>query len=205
MEDTKVLDKPEVTEVVTEVTEEVVQDTEEPIEINGRVFTLLGTKNKGRGKKKVDTLYLLKPTAVNGSYDEFIASVKAAVGAENFNKCILALIRENCKDATLQAISTAEDGIVTDAGWVKGFQEGFTDASRRSGPHVKDITERLKEIFIEVNPLMTRSFGGPNVEPLAPAEHAKMVQLSIEFSDLNSQLEKIKGKRKGKATKAKAA
>lgn len=176
-----------------EAQEETSPDTEEPHEINGQQFTLIGTTTK-KGPKKGQPLFILK---VEPNNEVFINKVRTAVGAENFDKCVITLIRTACKDGTLQASSQSEDGIPTDEGFNKGFLEWFTDETRRSGPHVKDIKEKLQALFAEVSPLMNRAFD-PKAEPLTEQEHNKMVQLSVEFSDLQAKLEKIQGARKGK-------
>lgn len=181
------------TDAAEAAAEETSPDTEEPHEINGQSFTLIGTTTK-KGPKKGQPLCILK---VEPNNEVFINKVRTAVGAENFDKCIITMVRTACKDATLQAISQAEDGVPTDEGFNKGFIEWFTDETRRSGPHVKDIKEKLQSLFAEVSPLMNRAFD-QKAEPLTEAEHNKMVQLSVEFSDLQAKLEKIQGARKGK-------
>ena len=174
------------------------QDTEQEHEINGQDFTLIGTTKKGKGKGAGQPLFLLK---VEPNAKDFALKVASAVGEENFWKNVVALIRTACKDSTLQMLSTATDGEPTTEGFNKAFNEWWTDDTRRSGPHVKDIKEKLQAIFAEVSPLMNRAFD-EKAEPLSDEDRMKMLQLSTEFSDLQAKLEKIQGARKGKKGKA---
>lgn len=184
-----------------------VPDTVQEIQIGENVFSIVGTTHK-KGKSKGEPAFFLKQPD-DGNFEPLFADIAEAVGKENWYKTVYAeVVRQACNDATKQAIATAADGKVSDAGWAKAFQEYFLPSTRRSGVHIKDLREKAMEIFGELNPLLARHFeveklptGEPNPKynPLSTQEHNRMLQLTLEYGDVNNKIEERS--RKGKAAK----
>jgi len=183
----------------TEPTVAEVPDTKDPIQIGEETFTVIGTTlKKGKGKGRL--AYYLDPIP---NYHDFFLRLREAVGAENWDKCVYAeVVRKACNDATLQAISQAEDGKPSDVGLAKAIIEWFLPSTRRSGVHIKDLREKAQEIFSELNPLLLRHFQHKPGEEgsLDESEHNRMLQLTLEYSDINTKIEE-KSRKGKKATK----
>lgn len=180
-----------------------VQDTVETTEIVGvstDTFRCRGTTvKKGKGKGRVAFFY--EPNE-GESLRSFHDRIRLVVGEENYDKCVQAeVIRKACNDATVQALQTAEDGKVSDVALSKAFCEWYLPSTRRSGVHIKDLREKAQEIFGELNPLLIRHFQHKPGEEgsLSEEEHNKMLQLTLEYSDLNTKIEEKS--RKGKTAK----
>lgn len=184
-------------------TEPEVQDTIETTEIVGvttDTFRCRGTViKKGKGKGRAAFFY--EPNE-GESLGEFHARIRSVVGEENWDKCVQAeVVRKACNDATVQAIQTAEDGKVSDVALSKAFVEWYLPSTRRSGVHIKDLREKAQEIFSELNPLLIRHFQHKPGEDgaLNEDEHNRMLQLTLEYSDINTKIEEKS--RKGKTAK----
>lgn len=176
-----------------------VPDTEDPIEINDQNFIVIGTTMK-KGKGKGRLAYYLKPEP---DHTAFFARLREAVGPENWDKCVYAeVVRKACNDATLQAINQSEDGKPSDVALAKAIVEWFLPSTRRSGTHIKDLREKAQEIFSELNPLLLRHFEKKPGEPgsLSEDEHNRLLQLTLEYSDINTKIEEKS--RKGKTAVA---
>lgn len=198
-----------------------VPDTTDPLRIADQDFQVLGTTHKkGKGKGKV-AYYILPDEKVvknaDGSetkitdYQSMYDRLRIAVGPENWDKCLYAeVIRKACNDATAQAIGEAKDGIVSDEALAKALVEWFLPATRRSGTHIKDLREKAQEIFGELNPLLLRHFQHPDAndpEHLKQEEHNRMLQLTLQYSELNQKIEEKsrKGKKAEKPAEKPAA
>jgi hypothetical protein len=162
--------------------------TEDPISIGNQDFVVIGdTVPKGKSKGRLR--YNLKPEP---NYPDFFKRIGKAVGEENFFKCVFAeVIRRACNDATLQAISESKDGKVSDVAFGKAFTDWFLPSTRRSGVHIKDLREKAQELFSELQPLLLRHFQyKPGEEgSLDEQEYNRMLQLTLEYSDLNTKIE----------------
>lgn len=182
-------------------------DTHEPIEINGDSFSILNTKTK-KGKNPGRLAFYLEPNKDEPT-EKFLSRFRVAVGPANYDKAIMAYVIRPCSnDSTLQAIDKAEDGRPTDVGLSQSIIEWFLSETRR-GPHIKDLREKSAEIFAVLNPLLTRHFKfKPGQEgALNESEYNQLLQLSMEFGDLQSKIEEKtrKGKKGGAKKEASTA
>lgn len=180
-----------------------VPDSVEKITLEGvtsqEFDSLLTSGKKGKAKGKVQLF--IQPFEGETLY-AFHMRVRQVVGEENYDKCCQAeVIRRACLDATTQAIQSSENGQLSDVGFSNAFTQWFLPATRRSGVHIKDLREKAQEIFSELNPLLLRHFQfKPGQEgSLNEAEHNRMLQLTLEYSDLNTKIEEKS--RKGKTAK----
>lgn len=183
-------------------------DSYNPITINGRVFTLLGTTQKlGPNAGKL-LLQLIPEKDAQGVMDfkEFFDNLAQAVGPANWYKMLMAeIVRPMSRDCTIEAIKASPDGTPTDEGYATATIGWFTPRDRRSGPHVKDLRDRSLAIYAELNPLLLRKFAKPedNLPVLTAGEENTVLRLMAEFSEINAKLTEMS--RSGKGKKAKGA
>lgn len=183
-EDTKAVETPAET-----------QDTESEIRVGPKTLTMIETTVK-KGPKKGDARYYIK---VDLTKDNPFADIIEAVGKENWNRTVMALVRSACDDATHDA--TNDKGQLTDEDWAKQFIEQFISAGRRSTTGVKQLREKHAAILADLQPLMMKQAHG---EKLAPEENTRLLQLLADFGDLSEKIEKKSRKgKKGEAAEAK--
>lgn len=177
-----------------EAAPEVVQDTKEDIQFpSGRVFeTLQGVHTKGKAKGNIRIILNL-----DLSRPDPFSDLKAEVGVENWNREIMALIREKCNDATHDAVAESTDGIPEDTVWARKFLEQWVSSTRRSGVGVKQLREKLGELFQELNPLLMKQAKAP--KEMTAEETNRLLTLLADYGDLNEKIEARS--RKGKAKK----
>lgn len=189
--------KDKVEEQIETVTEDnAPEETEDTIVLgdDGEEFTIISTVTK-KGKKAGRLALFLKPVP---TMPEFFAQLRSVVGEENWDKCVMAMVRTACNDATLEALGQAVDGKISESVFGKALIDWFTPATRRSGPHIKDLREKAQEIFSQLNPLLLRHFQHKEGEEgaLNETEYNSMLQLTMEYSDINQKIEERS--RKGK-------
>src|SRR5574343_146697 len=114
-DDTKAVETPAATES---------QDVESEIQIGPKVLPLIETTVK-KGPKKGDVRYYLK---VDLTKDDPFAEIREAVGKENWNRTVMALVRGACDNATHDANN--KQGKLTEEDWAKMFIEQFDSGDR---------------------------------------------------------------------------
>lgn len=176
-----------------------VQDETQELQIDGvesgTFLTTIKTATKGKAKGK--TQLIIIPN-VDESLESLHKRLRTVVGPENWDKCVQAMVRQACIDSTNQAIKDHKEGKLTDTGFSSAYVSWHLPATRRSGVHIKDLREKAQELYSELNPLLTRhfKFKQGEVGALDESEHNRMIQLTMEYSDIQAKIEEKS--RKGK-------
>lgn len=186
------------TEASTEV-ESAEADREFELDIRGVINTVIETtQKKGRNSGKLAYYLKIDPTA-----DDPFENVRKSVGAENFNRTIMnEVIRPACNDATHDSVNP-DTGVVEDTTWAEKFCEQFLPGSRRPSSGIKQLREKLKALFDEMNPFLLRMAKG---EKLTDDENNRYLSLLVEYGDQSEKIESSsrKGKKGKKAASAPA-
>lgn len=163
-----------------------------PIQIGGQTFDLLkGAVASGRRKGKL--AIFIKIDLAN---ENFLHTIREAVGVENYDREVAAMIRGWCNDATHDTIAASPTGEFTDDDWQKAFLQQSQPSSRRKSTGIKLLRKKKEDIFEVLNGLVLKKVMG---QELDETENNQFLSLSTDYADI---CEKIEGaSRKGKKAK----